>query len=199
MRLRLLLLPLLLAACAAGADAGPQGWLAARNLDGGAPGRFFNCRGYNCRIVDEIALTPRQWKPVETLFSGLSTPEEERAAVAAAVGKLEQAAGAQNGTADDVAGTYAKLGDTQQDCVDESTNTTIYLTLLAQKKLLRFHDVRMPATRWPFYAGHFGPHRTAVLAERETGERYAVDSWFHGNGRPAEIAPLEKWVHGWAP
>lgn len=198
MRCRLFLLPLFLTACATG-GMGPQGWLAARNLDGGTPGRFSNCRGYNCRIVDEISLTPQMWKPVETLFSGLSTAAEERAAVAAAIGMMERITGAQNGTADDVAGTYVKLGDTQQDCVDESTNTTVYLTLLEQKKLLRFHDVRMPATRWPFYTGHFAPHRTAVMAERETGERYAVDGWFYDNGHPAEIVPLEQWLHGWSP
>ncbi len=32
-----------------------------------------------------------------------------------------------------------------------------------------------------------------------SGQSYAVDSWFHDNGVPAEIVPLPDWLSGWMP
>ena len=43
------------------------------------------------------------------------------------------------------------------------------------------------------------PHTSAVIVETANGQAYAVDSWFHDNGQPAEVVPLEQWVAGWGP
>ena len=37
------------------------------------------------------------------------------------------------------------------------------------------------------------------MEEIETGQKYAVDSWFEDNGHPAHIVPLIEWKKGWKP
>lgn len=88
---------------------------------------------------------------------------------------------------------------TQHDCVDESLNTTIYLTLLERKGLLKFHSVGTPTVRLPLIHAGRWPHQTATMIDTQSQIPYAVDSWFHDNGFPAEIIALEKWKKGWKP
>jgi hypothetical protein len=37
------------------------------------------------------------------------------------------------------------------------------------------------------------PHVTAVLTEKKTGEKWAVDAWTSGYGQAPEILPLTVW------
>lgn len=124
---------------------------------------------------------------------------EERAAIAHSVAALEQVVGRQTGTDRDLGGTFPGAFKTgQMDCIDESTNTTRYLQLFAQRGWLRWHSVSQPATRLPLPLGWW-PHTTAVIHERATGNEYAVDSWFEPNGRPPHIVDLTRWRRGWKP
>ena len=56
-----------------------------------------------------------------------------------------------------------------------------------------------PESRLPLLGGGFGPHQTAVIIDRATGERFAVDTWFYDNGEPAEVIPMDDWFYGWHP
>jgi hypothetical protein len=85
----------------------------------------------------------------------------------------------------------------QQDCIDESVNTSLYLTLLESVGLMRFHTEEDRATRGHFILGY--PHTTAVIREIKSGNLYAVDSWFYDNGMPPVIIPIETWKDGWEP
>ncbi len=49
------------------------------------------------------------------------------------------------------------------DCIDESINTTLYLTMFQKFGLLREHQVEDRATRGWFIGGW--PHTTAVISE----------------------------------
>jgi hypothetical protein len=40
---------------------------------------------------------------------------------------------------------------------------------------------------------------TAVIVETKTGEAWAVDSYFFGNGREPKIMPLGEWRKNWRP
>lgn len=106
------------------------------------------------------------------------------------------------GTWRDKGGTF-NGGEGQMDCIDESINTTLYLTMLQKFGLMRLHRVEDRATRGWFLAGW--PHTTAVISEiamnRENGtyRLWAVDSWFLDNGEPPFILPLETWKAGWEP
>lgn len=160
---------------------------------------FPHCRSYGCAKVDRVTLTEQDYAPIAGLFRGVQSAEEERKAITHAIALFEQKVGAITGTQADIAGTYVKLGHLQQDCVDESTNTTTYLVLLKQMDVLKFHHVNALTSRAPILSGRLGPHRTAVITELDTGTKYAVDSWFHDNGKPAEIVALETWKNGWHP
>ena len=37
-----------------------------------------------------------------------------------------------------------------------------------------------------------------IELEGERG-RYAIDSWFHGNGHAAEVVEIGVWLEGWEP
>lgn len=129
----------------------------------------------------------------------LQSPEAERERIKTAIGLFEQKVGAKTGTSVDIHGTFFKTGKYQLDCVDESTNTTVYLSLLQQKGLIRFHRVEGPSVRLPLIHAGRWPHQTAVITELNTSEFFAVDSWFHDNGAPAEIISLKEWKEGWKP
>ena len=85
----------------------------------------------------------------------------------------------------------------EMDCIDESTNTTIYLTLFKRQGLLHHHEIMDRSTRGWFLFGM--PHTTAVVNERANDSLWAVDSWFLDNGEPPFIVPLRTWRRGWKP
>lgn len=174
-------------------------YLAEKEIDVPAPERFAHCRGYGCKYVDYLALTDNDWRAIKKPFRKVESAESERRALKPAIAAFEKIAGAKTGTEQDKGGTYVKIGAYQHDCVDESTNTTIYLALLRQNGLLKFHDVLVPQSRMPLLSGRLGPHQSAVIMDRETGTAWAVDSWFHDNGEPPEIVEEDKWFLGWRP
>ena len=162
--------------------------------------RFPHCHSYGCPKHDLIELNSRNWNDIEKVFKPKpKNAEQERKRIEIAIGKFESIVGPLAGTDVDVGDTFKKTGEGQLDCVDESTNTTIYLDLLKQKGLLKFHDIEQPQIRLPFVGGGFWVHQTAVIRDNETGEKYAVDSWFDDNGHPAYVVPFDDWKHGWKP
>lgn len=194
----MLLALVMMTACASMGD-DYKTYLAQKGVTDVSPAAFESCRGYGCRIVDHVKLSDSDWADFKTLFKDVSNAEQERQKIALAIGMMETKVGAITGTKDDAGGTYVKIGDHQQDCVDESVNTTIYLSVLKDEGLLKFHDIGTPRARIPPFSRGLGPHQTAVIADTGTGEHYAVDSWFHDNGRPAEIIPINEWFFGWCP
>lgn len=178
-----------------------QDYLSRKGLSAPTPEHFDHCHDYGCRKITPVSLSPQDWKAIEALFTPRpKNANQERKVIAQAIGVFEQKVGAITGTQDDHYGTFYQIGTGQHDCVDESTNTTIYLSLLEQKGLMRYHTLRAPNVRIPLinYLGRW-PHQSAVIEETATGEAFAVDSWFHDNGFPAEIVPLKDWKAGWAP
>lgn len=174
-------------------------YLAQHGVTKPTPESFGHCRGYGCNKVETVTLDKKQWRSVEKLFSADADADTERGQIAQAIGRFEQIVGRITGTEVDIAGTYKRFGLYQHDCVDESINTTTYLSLLEQKGLMKHHKTGTPTARTIFTTARPGPHQTAVLIETKAGTRYAVDSWFHDNGYPAEIVPLKEWKWGWRP
>jgi hypothetical protein len=43
------------------------------------------------------------------------------------------------------------------------------------------------------------PHSALSIVESKTSDRFVIDSWFHDNGRPAELIPLQVWKASWTP
>ena len=168
---------------------------------------FSLCFGHGCKHSAAVWLNDAQWAEVRMIFIDFSTDmptdvatsaREERVRIARAIALLESIAGEQAGTLLDKARTGFPLENRYQlDCVDEALNTTAYLAMMKQDGLLRFHDLRGPATRGFLFRGW--PHTTAAIFEPGSGRPYAVDSWFFDNGKAPVILPLSQWQDGWQP
>jgi hypothetical protein len=157
------------------------------------------CHAYGCRMQTPFRFTEADIAALRALMAktrAADTAHEERRAVAYAVGWMERRTGEVIGTSTDRPGMdFAASGDpTQQDCVDEATNTTSYLLILERNGLLRHHGVGTPFSKENPLRGVAGwPHWTAVLVERGSRQRWAVDSWIYGNGENPAIVETEKW------
>jgi len=157
------------------------------------------CHGYGCAWRDYVTLSEAEWREVRAAMAPPApTAVAERAQIASAIGLIERIVGARLGTSEDLAGTPFNWGDPKQlDCVDESINTSTYLHLLANAGLVHFHSVRDLRRRTGFL--RLSQHYTAVVEDKATSRQYAIDSWFHANGQPAEVVPLARWLAGWYP
>jgi hypothetical protein len=164
------------------------------------PSYFSICYAHGCNQSAEVRLTDEEWDTVRQAFRpDAADAETERRYLAKAVGSLETIVGRRTGTGADRGGTFAGVfRKYQMDCVDEAVNTTTYLVMLIHDGLIRFHELRGPAHRGYFLWGGW-PHIAAVISEIDTGQEYAVDSWFLDNGHPPFIVPLGQWKEGWNP
>jgi hypothetical protein len=163
------------------------------------PSGFSICFGHTCRYFATLSLSDDEWGEVRRLFDPQAdTPEKEREAIREAVALLESIVGMKTGTAADKGENIAGLGqDGQMDCVDESTNTSVYLTMLQGEKLLKWHVVDHRTSRG--ISSFQVPHFTAVIKDIGNNQQYAVDSWFLDNGEPPFVLPLPTWKNGWRP
>ena len=59
------------------------------------------------------------------------------------------------------------------------------------------HDVYKPTMRGFVVMGW--PHVATVVKDKQTGEKFIVDSWFEDNGCPAHVVPYKDWKWGWRP
>jgi hypothetical protein len=157
------------------------------------------CHAYGCRMQTAFRFTDTDIAQIKTLMTKTrkaDTPYEERRAVAYAIGWMETRTGDVIGTSADRPGMeFSASGDpTQQDCVDEATNTTSYLLILERNGLLKHHTVGTPFSKENLLRGVAGwPHWTAVLKENANGQKWAVDSWIYANGENPAIVEAEKW------
>ncbi len=104
------------------------------------------------------------------------------------------------GTSADIGGTFqGAFKSGQLDRVDEAVKTTVYLSLIEDDGLLKWHTLGAPADRNPFTGACCWPHKTAVVVVTSSRSSYAVNSWFHHNGVPAEVVTLTDWLSGWKP
>lgn len=157
------------------------------------------CHGGGCARVTTAAIAPDAWGELQAICQpALPDAEAERACIAETLGAFERVMGASTGTDTDRGGTFGNSDHAgQMDCNDEAINTTNYLKLMQQHGLLRHHEIMDVARRGFFFNGW--PHTTAVIREIDSGQRYAVDTWFYDNGQPAVIIPFETWKSGWKP
>ena len=176
--------------------------MASRGVAGASRESFTVCHGHGCRLRTQVDLTEREWAPPA------ASAAVERERIGTAIGLMEAAVGRQAGTSSDRGGTLNGFGvtaggttgfDDQFDCFDETTNTSVYLTLLAQAGYLKWHRIDGWAGRGSLIGSGGWPHQTAVIIELKSRRGYAVDSWFEDNGHAAYMVPLEEWHAGWIP
>jgi hypothetical protein len=189
-------LPLLfLIAPALAAPQAPQRWFSERGYVEPAGGRIIACHGYGCTrrlalSVDGALLS----RASGILRSAQKSPAAERQALTEVIRAYTAYLAASLGGKPDVPGSPAQMSGVygQMDCLDETANTTSLLLVLQERGLLAHHVVEHPVSRGFFFDGRY-PHFTAVIAEKRTGEEWAVDPWKKPPGQPPEILPLDRW------
>jgi len=163
------------------------------------PPNFMICYGYSCRQSARVQLSAAQWGRIRTVFEpGPADAASERASIALAIGVMESIVGPLTGTDADMGeslqGSFRK---NQMDCEDEAVNTCMYLIMMQDDGLITYHDIYKPTMRGFMLKGW--PHVATVLKDKQTGERFVVDSWFEDNGHPAYVVPYKQWKSGWRP
>lgn len=157
------------------------------------------CHAYGCKMQTRFRFTDEDIAAISKLMETTRRDDsaaEERRAIAYAIGWMERRTGDAIGTKDDRPGMdFMASGDpTQQDCVDEASNTTSYLMVLANNNLMRHHTVGTPFSKDNFLRGVSGwTHWTAVIRETSNGTTWAVDSWIYANGENPAIVETDKW------
>ncbi|GAB4237271.1 MAG: hypothetical protein Kow0032_22930 [Methyloligellaceae bacterium] len=163
------------------------------------------CHAYGCQRTTRVVFTKDDVRELAKLMNKVKRNDsaaEERRAVAYAVGWMERKTGEIVGTKADRPGMDLRAsGDpTQQDCVDEATTTTSYLMFLASHGLIKHHTVGIPFSKGNIFKGmlqgnpvKYWPHWTAVLQDKETGQRWAVDSWIYENGENPAVVKVDEW------
>jgi len=160
------------------------------------PNMVVVCHGFGCNYRALVALTSAdRAKLAQILAAGQASPAAERRAVATAGAWFDRRIAPVAGTRHHVAraGVDYMFDEGQFDCIDASRNTTSLLLVLEELKLLHHHDVDVPVARGFLFDGIMTPHVTAVLTEKKTREKWAVDAWTTGYGKAPEIMPLEVW------
>ena len=160
---------------------------------------FTVCSFFDCEETTSVRLSNADWMQIDNIFSPRANDsKEERKRIARAVAQFEKMVAVKAGTGDDQPRQQGGFRGTRQlDCVAETTNTTTYLILLQERGLLQWHAPRYPQHRG-LMRGQF-PHNTAIVEDLETGEQYAVDTYFHANGIPPVIVPVSEWITGFTP
>lgn len=161
--------------------------------------KFQVCHDVGCENLTPVSLKAEHWQSLAEIFrQAAASPAQERRQIASAVARFEKLVGPYAGTMNDQRRNQGAMRpDAQLDCIAETVNTTTYLTLFKEQGWLRWHQVSLPRHRGLFTLQ--APHNTAVLLEKGSGKEYVVDTWFHANGEPPEIVPVEVWLAGYDP
>ena len=155
------------------------------------------CYDFGCKQKTTVNLPANEWRTVADWFAlPAKTAAEERRQIKQAIGWMEVVIGRHTPTHKDLAfdlptsGDYQNIFPGQLDCIDEAINTTTYLKLFTNYKLLRHHSVIAPAYRRAI----FDQHWAGQIAEKTTGDKFVVDSWFQANGYLPVIQDSESWL-----
>ncbi len=178
----------------ADAASAQQAWYARKHGHPPSASNAYICHGYTCRIVSLVHFSDAEIAKIAgRLATGTANAEAEREAISRADQVFETIVGARVGTAHDLPKMqFGHPADDQMDCIDEATNTTSLLLLLEKRGYLKYHTVDPPSARGFFLDLRY-PHATAVLTDKSTGEKWAVDSWPRANAEPPVVQPLSVW------
>ena len=165
-----------------------------------SPYSFDLCHGFGCKSSTAITLSEKDWDRVQAPLKKKSkNAEDERKKIAKAISRMEKTVQQNSGMNADFgeARTFEKDYD-QMDCLDETINTSRVLAFLDREGLIQYHSVANPVHRGYFLDGMW-PHNSAAIEDKESGEVFAVDSYYFDNGEKVNIVPLKIWMDEWRP
>lgn len=161
---------------------------------------FGLCHGFSCTHRTPAKIDDQTWREILKVFTPpAKTAQEEKNKIAQAVAEIETYIQRTTGLNKDRAEAENFESDQDQmDCIDETINTSRYLTFLEQDGAFKHHTVADPIHRGYFIDGKW-PHNTAAIKEIETETVYTVDSYYFDNGIKPAIIEKYTWLSGWKP
>lgn len=152
---------------------------------------FVQCYDFGCKNTREFSFGEHHWREIRQIFStGIVDSDSEKQAIRRAIATMERISGELTGTHQDKGGNWPGYDiPRQMDCIDESTNTFQYLVALDDQGLLKWHRADRKYRRIVWFITHW----TAAVVENDSGEIFAVDSWYLDNGEMPYIQPLADW------
>jgi len=155
------------------------------------------CYNYDCAVQAIVKIDTDDTLQLSLLFADVDSAPQERESIRLAMGYMNRIAGKQTPVFNDKGGNDNEEGvNGRMDCIDHSRSTTAYLRFIEARGWLQFHRVLEPVHRAPLLVND---HWSARIEEINSGEQYAVDTWFLDNGEPATIYPVREWLKGAAP
>lgn len=193
-------MPLFVVGCSYNLNTPPQTWLDTHHIP--APDLKYPlhlCQNFGCQKRQTFHFSPEHITAISEIFTPQPTTSiQERQNIAQAIGLMEHFSGQEIGTHSDLPqNEFSFTSSHQLDCVAESLNTTSYLLLLEQLKLLQFHRVGSNTHRG--FLQLYMPHNSATIIEVHSQIPYVVDSWYYTNGEPAWITRVSNWQEGAEP
>lgn len=150
------------------------------------------CYNYGCAVKDSFSLSQENVTALSKLFQGKS-PKEERESIRTAIKWMEIYAGQQTPThVDRGQNPWLEIMPGGMDCIDESINSTTYMSFFERQGWLRFHSIEQRVYRAAFL---YDLHHAAQIKDLKTGEFWVVDSWHLDNGNKPYIQPKEDWFY----
>jgi len=162
------------------------------------------CHAYSCKMQTPYTFTAKDIAEIKAVMAKTKradTPYEERRAIAYAIAYIDVKVGNKLGIRDKAGMQFGSTGDpTQLDCADVATNTTSYLLVMQANGMFKHHTVEATMSKDNYVKGvtHLNPvaywtHWSAIVKEKESGQRYAVDRWPFDQGENPAIVKVEDW------
>lgn len=164
------------------------------NVANPTPEAFHVCGDIGCANRVAVSLTPGEWREVRAPFARRPrTPGDERRALAEALRRVELIVGRKTGYDTDEAYSALQLSGNSQDCVDEMVNAAVYLALLDDAGLMRFHRQGQRVTIG-LMTRRFWTHTVSSIFQKDTGQEFIIDTWAVKVGE----TPIVMDRHDWA-
>ena len=158
------------------------------------PEAFHICGNIGCRKRVAVSLTEAEWAEARAPFRKRPrSAGEERRALAEALRRLEVTVGKKTGFDSDAAYSGIQLSTNSQDCVDEMVNTAVYLALLDDAGLLRFHRQGRRVTIG-MMTRRFWTHTVSTIVQKDSGQEFIIDSWAVNFGEQPYIMDRADWA-----
>ncbi|HTS94488.1 MAG TPA: hypothetical protein VMG55_20935 [Stellaceae bacterium] len=162
------------------------------------PSDFFTCHHWECKSIERVSLTPEEWgQAIAPLAATAPDARSERRQIAQGVVIMEGFTGERMAATPELQGEYFGGDSDELDCIDDSINTWVYMTMLQHEGLLVHHKVGGIAHGGSLLTMDI--RNSAVLVVMATGEEFAIDPTQAKDGGPPPTFPLALWEGDWPP
>lgn len=158
------------------------------------PEAFYSCGSHDCSKRIAVSLSPQEWAKALAPFSPRPrTAGAERRALVESLRRLEVMVGEKTGYHSESPSSAPQLGGRVQDCVDEMVNTAVYLAMLDDAGVLRFHRPGQRVTLG-FMTRQLWAHTVASVFQKDTGQEFIIETWAVPHGDLPVIMDREDWA-----